>query len=121
MAAHIAELNESFATVFALVGLDLVVDIEVVNQIRNLVEVCLTVVELAKHNLLHSVSGRIDALYPIVLREGFQLEDLKVFVVGRLFVEELLVAVGCVHHAKLLAEEIVSAHGSITHSLILLI
>lgn len=121
MAAHIAELDESFATVFALVGLDLVVDIEVVNQIRNLVEVRLTVVELAKHNLLHSVSGRIDALNPIVLREGLQLEDLEVLVVGRLFVEEVLVAVGCIHHAKLLAEEIVSAHDSSTHSLILLI
>lgn len=67
MTTHISELDEPFTTVFALVGLDLVVDIEVINQVRNFVEVRLTVMELAEHDLLHSVGDWVDALDAVVL------------------------------------------------------
>lgn len=91
MAAHVSELDEALATVLALVGLHLVVNVEVVDQVGDLVEVGLTVVELAEHDLLHSVGGRVDPFDAVVLGERLQLQDLEILVVGLVLGQKVLV------------------------------
>ena len=51
----------------------------------------LTVVELAEHDLLHSVGGRVDPFDAVVLGERLKLQDLEILVVGLVLGQKVLV------------------------------